>query len=734
MQTRIIGRQPQLRQFQEKLSQGHGLLGLYGLAGIGKTTLLMRMREICNKSQIGTVWIDSNRNAETLDLVGSLVEQLAKSTHINASRRLRALCDEYERRRAKLGEINLEGAEIGVVKVGAFAKTGDISIHTEIDAGAFFRRQQKDLVHWIIENLTNAIRRNGIRAAFFFDSLELLPNSVWQDVEFIVLSLSDTAPVVCASRRYDSRLTAQRLDELSKEEARKLLISLGVQDEFQDAIVSFTGIPRCLELSARYAKLPAASAVAFSSYDAARDDVSLVTDYVRNLILDRLKRLVEYEKLGKIRGVADLLEYGCILTELTPSLVACTLGTTEPFDRYLSDRKFLQELLGDGLLRAHLVDTSPPHFHDLIRELAVATLKHEDMSMYKAMNRKAAKYYAQRLAEQGDGANVGELIYGELCLDLTTAHLHDQAFAEWRRNFFKFYYHLSRANPQLSVKLAQQIFREVFFAHYQPFCEQVLRRIDTTDIMPRERAWLLTKSVAAGLKAPQETLEEVLLYDIAEVGQEVWIEAAIRLIHTCLTTGNPQRAQELLTKIERLGDEFVSQDEAAELYSDLASAYTKAAHYRFALQAVQKAVSFATDDRFRAEMNLQAVITLRRLKEYARASALGKQILPEWARLGEIDKLAETYIALGDVYRFAGDWSEAKDAYQQAVEKLETSSLNKETPETVREQGHRLSLLGTAYGALSRYYIKVRQLDRAIELLQNGLRILERGGNPYFHY
>jgi hypothetical protein len=348
---------------------------------------------------------------------------------------------------------------------------------------------------------------------------------------------------VCASREYDPRLTSQRLGELSGDEAHKLLVSLGVPLAFRDAVIDFTGIPRCLELAARYSQLPDASPAVFCSYDASTDDASLVTDYIRESILDRLKGMKEYGKYDRIRGVADLLEYGCVLTEVTPALVAHTLGTTEPFNRYLSDGEFVQELLGDRLLKAHLVDAIPPYFHDLIRSLAVSALRREEDAMYTDINRKAAKYYAQQLTARDGGAGATELLQGEFPLVLTTAHLHDQGFSDWRRTFLKFYQHLCQANPPLGIKLAQHIFQKVFCAHCEPFCERILQEADATTLSPTERAWLLTKRAAARCAEPEKTLEEVLRYDMSEIGREVWAEAATRLMHVYLAAGKLQPAQ-----------------------------------------------------------------------------------------------------------------------------------------------------------------------------------------------
>lgn len=731
---KIVGRQSELNQFENSLIQGYGLLGFYGLGGIGKTTLLLAMREICHEKQLETVWIDGSQGIEPLDLIGSLIYQLAKSARIKKWKQLESLDSEYKRKRANLGvQVDLRGTEIGTVETGAFSRTNDITIHTDINIGTGLHEQQKNFMHWAIRDFVRAIRVDGIKVTCLFDSLEWFPDSLWQDISFIASSLAEVAVVVCAGRKYDTKLTSQLLDELPEGDARQLLSSLNVQKEFQDAIVEFTRIPRCLELSARYSNLPDASPLAFSVYNVATDDVLIVTDYIRKLILDRLKGTEEYTRQGKTRGIVDLLEYGCVLTELTSTLIIQTLGKIEPFSTYLADRGFVQELLSDGLLKAHLVNANPPYFHDLIRDLATATLKHEEYEMYRSINLKAAEHYAWQLVTPSDDERIAQLLQGELSLELTIAHLHDQNFAKWRQTFLKFYKHLSRANAHAGITLARKIFQSVFFAHYQPLCEQILRAADANELLPRDRAWLLTESVAAGLSDPEETLKEVLSYDISEIGQGIWTEAATRLIHMYLATGKPHQAQELLEKVERLG-KFSSGDEAAKLYSRLASTYSKSAHYKQALSAAQKAVSLANDEFFRAHMTLQVVITLRRLKDYAGASALAKQILPSWERLGEIDKLAETHIALGDVYRFAGNWPEARDAYQQATEKLEMSVLSKERPEAVREQGHRLSLLGTAYGALSRYYIKVRQLERAEDLLHKGIKTLERGGGTYFHY
>jgi len=587
--NKIVGRQSELNQFEKSLIQGYGLLGFYGLGGIGKTTLLLAMREICHEKQVETVWIDGNQSVEPLDLIGSLIYQLAKPTHIRQWKQLDSLHGEYRRRRATFGvQVDLRGAEIGAVKTGAFSRTDDITIHTDIKIGPELNEQQKNLMHWAIRDLAHAIQVDKINVTFFFDSLEWFPDSVWQDISFIASSLAEVAVVICAGRKYDTKLTYQLLDELSEHEARQLLSSLNVEEEFQDAIVEFTRIPRCLELSARYSDLPDASPLAFSAYDVAADDVLLVTDYVRKLILDRLKGTEEYTRQGTTRGIVDLLEYGCVLTELTPALVVQTLGKLEPFNAYLADRGFVQELLSDGLLKAHLVNASPPYFHDLIRELATATLKHEDDDMYRSINLRAAEHYARQLVTPGDDERTARLLQGELSLELTIAHLHDQDFADWRQTFLKFYQHLSRANAYVGIKLARSIFQSVFFAHYQPFCEQILRTADASELLPKDRAWLLTECVAAGLSDPETTLRQVLSYDISEIGQDIWTEAATRLIHMYLATGKPHRAEELLEKVERLGS-FLSGDGAARLYSRVASTYSKSAHYEQALSAAKKA-------------------------------------------------------------------------------------------------------------------------------------------------
>lgn len=729
----IVGRCRELREFAEMLAQGHGVLGFYGLGGIGKTTLLRAMQAICDENQVCSIWLEGKCYAESLDLLASLIGQLCRTTQVE-SREVKALRAEYERRRAGLGTVDLMGAEIGVVRTGLFSKVDDITIHTEIDAGVTLSELKKNLVHWAVAALVNRIHADRMRVAFFFDSLESLSSHVRHDLEFIALSLAEVVPVACASRGFSPQLTSELLEELSRGDSYDLLLRLGVPEAFRTAILDFTGIPKCLELSARYSLLPCASPGVFSSYDPSTDDASLHTDYVRKLILDRLKNLEEYGKDGRIRGIADLLEYGCVLTELTPTLVAHTLGTTEPFDRYLSDKKFVKELLDDGLLRAHLVDATPPHFHDLIRSLALAALEKREIETYERINKKAAEYYARQLTKRDDISQSIKLLGGEFHLVLTTTHLHDESFAEWRQNFLRFHQHLSSADPQLGLQLVQQVFDSVFFAHYQPFCERILQGVDGTRLPSAERAWVLTKRAAAGLDDPRARLEDLLLCDPREIGQDVWVEAATRLMHTYLTKGEPERAEGILSKMERLGDTFIDGNVGAELYSHVASAYKKAARYKQALAAGRKAASLTDDDCFRAEMNLRVVIILRRLRDYAEAIALAERILPMWEKLGETEKLAETHIALGDVYRSDEKWLEARDAYLFAIKKLETSFLGRQEPETVREKGHRLSLLGTAYGALARYHIKARQLDRAERLLYDGLESVARGGYPYFHY
>lgn len=728
--NKFIGREPELQSIQEMLDVGYGLIGFYGLGGVGKTTLLQIIEKNCHKKGIFTIWVNGDEFINTIDLTDSILRQTEKLNNQEVD----LLHSNYRQNLSNLVvKVDINNSEIGVVKTGAFSRTGDIAIYTNLSIENELFKQRKELALGVIHKVTNIIQSNNFPLVFFFDVLEWVQDSVWADLVIFIKLLSKESVVICAGRKFDTQVANQLLEELSSGEAIQLLSNYGVSETFQSAIANHTRIPFCLELGARYSFLSNASPLAFSIQNA-KDNASLITEYIRKLILERLKAMAKLLPEDKeIQAVTDILEYGCVFTELTPTLLLNVLGKIEPFAKNFKDRVFVNKVLDNGLLKAHIVSTFPPRFHDLISELAPLALKREQPDMYIIINLKAAEYYASQLIIEDDSERLRQLLDGTLAIELTPAHLHDKNYSEWRQNFTKFNIHLSKAKPQTGFDLIKQVFAKVFYPHYEPFCEQLLQAIDENSISTNDRAWLLTKKVYAGLKEPEATLAEILNYGPNELTPDIWTEASTRLLYSYIANAKASQAKELLEKIKRSG-QFFTADESTEIYLRLARTFWKSAHYHQAFQTYQEALLIATNERTQAQIKLDMVVNLRYLNDYENAIKLANELLPLWNKLNQPDKLSETYIALGDVYRFADKWHNARLSYQEAIQTLEAYPQNKEQSESTRDQGQRFSLLGTAYGALGRYYLKIRNLDYARELLEKGINILDRGGNPYHHY
>ena len=730
----MIGRNKEIQQYQAILYQGYGLLGFFGLGGIGKTTLLEALMELSWQYEYETVWLDSSNIVEPLDFIDKLLGKLISTVDGSRWAKLSKLYAEYKERRANLDRhTDLRGTQIANIRIGSLSKVGDITVQTNIGKVEDNFQQRQNLANWALAELVIAIRYEGIKIAIFVDSLEWLPEIHSQDISGFLLSLSEVAVVACAGRKIDPRLAKQQLQELSLSEACQLLSRLNVKEEFIKVIVKMTKIPFCLTLAAQYSHLPNSSPQAFMPYSVSTDEASFVTDYVRKLILDRLRDDDSHKRQKRSKAVADLLEYGCVLTELTPLLICRTLGRVKFLNRSFANYEYVQELMSDGLLKSHTVNSRPPRFHDLIQELASATLRNEQPEIYRLVHLKAAEYYANQLSPSRK-SQTKKWLSGSFPVELTVARLSDEAFANWRSNFIKYIYHLSRTIPQASIALVKDIFANVYKAHYQLFCKQVLQSVDLHSLSPQDRAWLQNKSVSVGFLEPEPTLRKLLSHDISEISREVWMSAATRLLHAYLTDKKPVDVIELIHKIESAGEVFPSK-EAASLYFQLGKMFWKTSDYEKAVSAFKKALSLEEDPKTKAEIKLNMVVSLKAMRDYTGAANLAEQVIFIWEKLDDPANLAAAHIALGDVSRAAGNWKKAKGAYQTAIEVLETATfINEEAAVTVYDRGFRRTIHGSAYGALSRYYLKARDLDRARKLLLKGLEILNRGGDPYSHH
>jgi tetratricopeptide (TPR) repeat protein len=281
--------------------------------------------------------------------------------------------------------------------------------------------------------------------------------------------------------------------------------------------------------------------------------------------------------------------------------------------------------------------------------------------------------------------------------------------------------------------LTSRLYSSIYYGYYQPFVIQILQAIDEDMILPNDKYWLVIKKVYAGLKPVEPALVDVLSNPIGVIGGQIWVQAATRLLHYYLITGKPHDADRLLQKILRTS-EVLSSSDMIHLYWQLGRTYWKTTKYNDALQNYNKALSFADDEYKRAQIKLDILEVLRFVKDFEDVEELSTELLNFWRRIGDRFHLAETYTALGDIYRFQGKWADAKVAYEETIYTLEGSIEKGAISDSESERGSNINLLGQAYGALSRYYIKTRELEYAEILLNKGMSLLARGGKSHFHY
>lgn len=80
MRRVFVGRKQELEHLSHFVqTAGHGIVRVSGPAGIGKTALLVRLKEWCADHAIATEWIDARERDVTPELIASAVERLAAS-------------------------------------------------------------------------------------------------------------------------------------------------------------------------------------------------------------------------------------------------------------------------------------------------------------------------------------------------------------------------------------------------------------------------------------------------------------------------------------------------------------------------------------------------------------------------------------------------------------------------------------------------------------------------------
>lgn len=585
------------------------ILFIYGVGGVGKSTLLRMFRLFCKHQSIPVGLISAEEIKSSIDVLANLTEGLAQddvrlpkfsSTH----RHYRAIQAEIARKgqkiegtTAKLGKVTaktlVQMAASAIPVVGPLAGTlGSMGMEAFVDwLRGFLSQSDIDLYLNLVKPLTDdfltdvakaAARRRLVLILDAYEQMEALDTWVrdWvRALHFNTLTIiagrtfpSETWELGWPgwmARAYVEELEPMTDDALSTLVRRYYGVIQGEDPEpaQAEAVVRFArGLPLVATTAARL----------WASYNV-KEFQAVKAQVVADLV-DRLLEAVP-ESLGQ------MVEAAAVLRWFDQTVLRAVLGVK------VSDAKY-KELQHFPFVRP--VMTGKLAVHDVMREITEENLKMQDPGRHRTWHERAAAYFEQSMAEADREER--ELLFlerlyhliqgGKESLAITESQtlikislgyyrrlfaesviaLLDQCLQQQRNRRWLVYlqYWVSLLNPSIEKQVAEATTLATILGksdldpRLRALIPIALGDVPTeANISPDKRIKLLEEAMGSGLLSPQETAEGhlYLAHIFREKGE--WqrsIESFRQAVQRYRTQGDPSGE---IWALERLSHTFV---------------------------------------------------------------------------------------------------------------------------------------------------------------------------------
>lgn len=403
----IVGRQSEVDRFAMLAHNQtpYWLLNIYGPGGIGKTVVGQKMRAYARQQAIPFAFVDGARPDLIPELILYLIKEGLVENGVPA-----ILFDDFERQYQEYSVIQAilrrgGGVPILFDVVGsirdplAFARLIDDTypsataqtrhkLSNRFALERYLRGVEHSLSDALSDSLAAAVAESARPLTLIIDTYEemeglddwlcrRLTRALPEGIKIVVLGRNALPQVNFDWSEYDTALEVMELPELPENEAKAFLTHHGLRDVTALAeVYRFTGgYPLLLVLVVHLAR-EAGGWNRIGALESLADRDRVATEL--------LNRILREERAHEVRA---FLEKGVVARWFTPETISVILEASAEEGRVTYDK----------LRRHSFVERHPRglKFHDKIRELLLARLKHNQPE-YNRLVRRLTDYYAEK--------------------------------------------------------------------------------------------------------------------------------------------------------------------------------------------------------------------------------------------------------------------------------------------------------------------------------------------------
>jgi tetratricopeptide (TPR) repeat protein len=471
----FTGRQVELNTFRRLItaeSADYAILHIYGVGGIGKSSLLRQFRRIAQELGYPVAIVDMQVHFSVDEILRSVREQVGRTgerAFADFDKALDMFNDVKSRLQGAVGSVTSgivsglrEGVPLGlgalaVDTIGEEQMKAWLYRHLPRASADLYLHSDRILTEKLIEGLNYLTQQNGARLIVMLDTYEQSSQAQddWLRDTFLDSNLSSDVLIVVAGRdplsgrwhEWRNVLLSRELQRFTEEEARRYLRRRGITDPaLAEALQGFTErLPWALAL---VTDTPGVSEMTAADFQQAS---------YRHVIGDKL-----------VERFASQVEDDADMRELVD---VCTVVRTFDHDvvRALWDR---QEV--DGPMRrlrrysfVHVRADGRWSLNQVVREFLDQGLRRRSLSRWTELNSRAAAFYQEQAAS------------------LPTFS------GEWNWRTLESLYHQLRLDEDNGILQFSSLFEEAKHLSRYDFCSELLNNIQDVQLTnPYNQHWL----------------------------------------------------------------------------------------------------------------------------------------------------------------------------------------------------------------------------------------------------
>jgi tetratricopeptide (TPR) repeat protein len=662
----FTGRRVELNTFRRLLTAGeaeYAILHVYGVGGVGKSSLLRQFRRIAQETGCPVASVDMQVHFGVSEILRSIREQVGQG-HERAFAEFDKALDMFNDVRSKLqGAVgSLASGVVSGLREGVPLGLGALAVDTvgeeQMKAWLYhhlpranadlYLHGERVLTEKLIPGLNRLAEHNGSKLVILFDTYEQSSQAQddWLRDTFLDSDLSSNVLIGVAGRdplpdrwhEWRSVLLSRQLQPFTDQEAQEYLTRRGITDPaLTEALLSFTE------------RLPWALALATDT-PGARDMTA--ADFVRTSHRHTIGDKLVERFVSQVQDDAEMREL----------VDVCAVVRTFDHDvvRALWGREAVDEPL-ERLRHYSFVRVRPNgrwSLNQVVREFLDQGLRRRSSSRWTELNQRAAAFYQES----------------------TTARPHYSG--EWNWLTLESLYHRLRLNEDEGISYFASLFEEAMHLSRYDFCSELLNTVqDVQMIHPYSEHWL--------------TFYRGVITRVANIS--AWDQA--HAINQAL-----YRERDLPPTLR------------ARVTTDLGRYYYQiAAQYEQGIAMLDESLALRRelkDEDGQAHVLSHLAVAHSASGDFERGRACGLACIQLAEKLDAPYRLGWGYFSLGVIESRAGDQSNALDYFQRSLNTFESAGYEFEP--------------GVVHYHIGRLSLEMKNLDTALKHFETNLKLMHK--------